>query len=364
MADMDKKTARPNKRMTHYDNSCMMGLGKSGTCVLALALLMTMISCGRNESPVSECKSPMEALKNYEGYLDKLPDEGGATEELINVLKNWMILDDSVNAVIGRNCTHQEKAFCDSVYLALRDSIMGKIIGYADLHKRTLKDYLDIITAVIDMNPDSLFHGIIRTTHQFYTAMDTVPTFGLNNEETIRKYRQILKDTMRKGFEDKQDVLIFLRQEDRAFRSFLECLSVMGDIPLEEVRDMSSSLVKQIVMSGQNENPLLTTEEIVVLLTMRNNRRLLQNALQCVNDINSHKVSGTTQASAYMWMLLQPWLSFDGFSYSLMSEEQIRALYVLADETSECTVRLGSPEFPLDVEELPGLLIRTLITNL
>ena len=114
----------------------------------------------------------------------------------------------------------------------------------------------------------------------------------------------------------------------------------------------------------QGDNPTFTTSEVVILLTMRNNRRLLQNALQCVNDINNHKVKGGDQAAAYLWMLLQPWISFDGFALSLMSEAQIGTLKILATETPKCVVKLGKPQFPIDTDELPSLLIKTTITNL
>lgn len=163
---------------------------------------------------------------------------------------------------------------------------------------------------------------------------------------------------------DKRDLFTFLRNEDRAFRSFLGHLPTLGGIPLAKVRDGSSALMKEMIGLCQGDKPSFTTSEVVILLTMRNNRRLLQNALQCVNDINSRKVKGGDQSAAYLWMLLQPWISFDGFALSLMSDAQRGTLRTLAAETPKCIVKLGKPQFPIDTDELPSLLIKTTITNL
>lgn len=122
--------------------------------------------------------------------------------------------------------------------------------------------------------------------------------------------------------------------------------------------------MKEMIGLCQGDTPPFTTSEVVILLTMRNNRRLLQNALQCVNDINNRKVKGGDQSAAYLWMLLQPWISFDGFALSLMSDAQRGTLRTLAAETPKCIVKLGKPQFPIDTDELPSLLIKTTITNL
>lgn len=121
--------------------------------------------------------------------------------------------------------------------------------------------------------------------------------------------------------------------------------------------------MKDMVELAQGERPVLTIKEVVILLTMRNNRRLIQNALQCVNDVNAHKVKGKDQSAAYMWMLLQPWVSFDGCAYSLMSDAQMNWMNTLATETPKSITKLGKVNFPIDTEELPSLLIKTALTN-
>ena len=47
-----------------------------------------------------------------------------------------------------------------------------------------------------------------------------------------------------------------------------------------------------------------------------------------------------------------------------MSNAQTGTLRTLAAETPKCIVKLGKPQFPIDTDELPSLLIKTTITNL
>jgi len=90
----------------------------------------------------------------------------------------------------------------------------------------------------------------------------------------------------------------------------------------------------------------------------------MQNALQCVNDITTGKVGKDEQAAAYMWMLLQPWVSFDSYAFTLMSEAQLKTMRILATQTQKCIDKLGNPDFPISPDDLPGLLIKTFITTL
>jgi hypothetical protein len=63
-------------------------------------------------------------------------------------------------------------------------------------------------------------------------------------------------------------------------------------------------------------------------------------------------------------MLLQPWLSIDGFSYTLLSQEEKKSLEKLATEMPHTFSRLESGHFPIDLNELPSLLMKAYIDNL
>ena len=350
--------------MTNYPSKKTM-LRQIAALLPVLILVLSVSACKDGNYGFPQKTGADAALEDYESFLRSVSKRKSlSTQELASSVLEWKALDDSVSAAMFRDSVHTDRAAIDSAYLTLRDSITDRLASLANSRKRSFQDYLDFALAVNKPRLDSLSMQFMMSAHRFYASMDSVPVFGLDNASTIHRYEDILDNAVQRGFRDKRDLFTFLRNEDRAFRSFLDHLPTLGDIPLAKVRDESSALMKEMVELCQGDNPAFTTSEVVILLTMRSNRRLLQNALQCVNDINSRKVKGGDQAAAYLWMLLQPWISFDSFSLSLMSDAQTCMLRTLASETPKCIVRLGKPQFPINTDELPSLLIKTMITSL
>lgn len=339
-------------------------LRASVACLTIMVLTLTACS-GKQEAEQKQYRDATEALSDYKSYLQKISSSKSATtKEIITLAKEWKELDDNIAKQFFEKAYTEEAGASDSIYINTRIACVDALGNLAEKEKRSLADYLDLVTALNEQRGDSITQELVKSVHQFYGKLDATPSYGVGNAETVVRYERTLQDALDKGLHSKQDVFAFLKAEDKAFRSFLEHLPTLGNIPLEKVRDNSSLVMKQIVDLAAEENGVFQPTEVVTILTMRNNRRLLQNALQCVNDIRSGMVSKGGQSAAYMWMLLQPWVSFDSYAFSMMSEAQMKTMQILAKETSGCIDKLGKPDFPFDIEELPSLLIRTFISTL
>ena len=83
-----------------------------------------------------------------------------------------------------------------------------------------------------------------------------------------------------------------------------------------------------------------------------------------MTDVQTLSFKDSNQATAYLWMLLQPWLSIDGFSYTLLSQEEKESLEKLAAEMPQAVSKLESGRFPIDLNDLPALLMKAYIDNL
>ena len=72
------------------------------------------------------------------------------------------------------------------------------------------------------------------------------------------------------------------------------------------------------------------------------------------------------QAQAYIWMLLQPYSSLDGFCLALLSAEEREQLDMLASQTPDAFRELGRMLHPGDnrLDELPGMLMEAFIHTL
>ncbi len=330
--------------------------------VLAVVVMLFLGSCGSKPKVQAKAEySTADALSDYALYVERISAKKNVdTKDFISLVQEWKELDDTIANRLLIGADTENVANADSVYVNLREKIVDGFANMVDARQRSLNDYLEVLVALTKPSPDSL----VTSMHRFYGSMDGTKTYGLGSAATIVRYEQMLSETIAKGLHTKQDVFAFLRDEDRSFRSFLEHLSTLGDVPLLKVRDNTSALLKQIVEQAADKDGVFAPHEVVTIITMRNVRRLMQNALQCVNDINAGKVGDTDQAAAYMWMLLQPWVSFDAYAFTTMSEAQFKTMRILATQTPKCIVKLGNPGFPVSIDELPALLIKTYITTL
>ena len=60
----------------------------------------------------------------------------------------------------------------------------------------------------------------------------------------------------------------------------------------------------------------------MVYMSMRTVRRLLQNSVVCVTDINQRDMLSQSQGNAYLWMIIQPFISIDQFAIATLTPRE------------------------------------------
>ena len=68
----------------------------------------------------------------------------------------------------------------------------------------------------------------------------------------------------------------------------------------------------------------------MLYLSMRVNRRIIQNALAVKRDMDNGLQLNDIQISNYRWMAIQPFISIDNYSMSTLTEEQEEQLKSIA----------------------------------
>ena len=280
---------------------------------------------------------------------------------MISLTKEWHTTGDSVRRCIDRNATDAETDYSIR-FAALNDSISVCMENMVDSRPRSYTDYLSVLSALDDVEKDAVSDSLIASVHRFYDKAGTAPVFAGNDRAIIRRYERILDDAIDKGFNSKQDVFRFLHDEDVAFRSFLKHLPTLGGFSLESISSKSKLLTTRMFNLAAGHTPMFTKAEIVLILTIRQNRRVIQNSHKCLEDIRTLKLTDANQQTAYLWMILQPWIIIDEFSYSLLDQEQLELLESIAAETGKAPKKLPGSRFPIDVETLPSTLIKTRIS--
>lgn len=110
----------------------------------------------------------------------------------------------------------------------------------------------------------------------------------------------------------------------------------------------------------------LTSEDAMVYMGMRTCRRLLLNAQICADQIKVGKIKSESQANAYLWMTLQPFLSMDALAVSMLTEAQQKQMMEIANSYPKLSERLADKKY-VDLEHLaqiPTQLMRLYISVL
>ncbi|MEI3136786.1 MAG: hypothetical protein V8T66_10125 [Phocaeicola sp.] len=98
---------------------------------------------------------------------------------------------------------------------------------------------------------------------------------------------------------------------------------------------------------------------------MRTGRRLLLNAKVCNEKLKRGIVKDSQYANAYLWMMLQPYLSIDALAITMLTPEQIRLMTDMAKDYPAIISRLdGKHLIDRDVStKIPNQLIRLYIST-
>ena len=135
---------------------------------------------------------------------------------------------------------------------------------------------------------------------------------------------------------------------------------VITRLALAKQRSMAD-VVKLKVGTSASRKAMLTSDEFrsARQYYLDFNRRILQSAETCRNDIKAQKPLDNKQSANYRWLLIQPFLAMDNYATAMLTPQQEQTLTHLAEELpmllayvdgkaavkrEENQARLGSPE--------------------
>ena len=163
---------------------------------------------------------------------------------------------------------------------------------------------------------------------------------------------------------DKQQLLKYLEIEDRHFRTFLSHITDYSNMGLGNIIKNTKIICSQIFRSASNGR--LQSDYTMVYMSMRTDRRLLQNATVCNDLLKAKKVKDGLKVNAFLWMVIQPYLSMDSFSITMMTEKQTKQYMSIAENYSQLIDNLAAVGL-VDKEtaqQLPMQITRLYISSL
>ena len=89
-------------------------------------------------------------------------------------------------------------------------------------------------------------------------------------------------------------------------------------------------------------------------MSMRTARRLLQNSLRCIDNINHLPMQNSLQRNAYLWMIIQPYISIDNLTIASLTEAEKSNLREISSQLSKS--KNFAKAFDIELQSLNYLL--------
>ena len=332
-----------------------------GTCAVPAAVF-TLTSCGGGSGkPYGEVQNTPAGI--YREYLSGLRTQDGLSfEGLTARLGQWQTVRDSVSAHIRRDTLWRSHTDTRKECLLLHDSM--ELSRLARSRPRTYKEVLALKECFSPYAEDGELHRSAQEIRPFFASLDSRMAYRGGKEQLLSAYRTLLSETQRKGIHGHGDLTRFIEKEDALFRAFLARLNDYNDMDLSDITRDTEKCCAEVFRAAERQE--ITYKEAMIYMAMRTNRRVIQNVRACLDGVQRGEVATSRQAHAFIWMILQPYASLDGFCLTLLSPRDKEALDRIATETPGAfsTLRKILPSENDRLEELPGMLIEIHIATL
>lgn len=295
--------------------------------VLLLALLCSSVLVGCEEHP--SFKTSVDAVEGCKKELAELKEmDDVSVENLAKATSAWLEIQDSAYSVFSRDTTINLRSPVAMAYFVVSDSIRGELKRLAFANPRSLRDvmYLKLNTATARKKIEK--SDVYKEALDFYDKLDKQDTYP-NLIKTLIVYSALLHNA--KPFKHESELLGFISEEDRCFRSLMKFLSQVSNEQLQQLTDATASIFDGLYSSvGRKVDDV--NDRTMLYLTMRFNRRIVQNALACKQDVENGKKLSRLQRANYRWMLIQPFMAIDDYSTAALTSKQKEELLDMSNE--------------------------------
>ena len=193
--------------------------------VLLLALLCSSVLVGCEEHP--SFKTSVDAVEGCKKELAELKEmDDVSVENLAKATSAWLEIQDSAYSVFSRDTTINLRSPVAMAYFVVSDSIRGELKRLAFANPRSLRDvmFLKLNTATARKKIEK--SDVYKEALDFYDKLDKQDTYP-NLTKTLIVYSALLHNA--KPFKHESELLGFISEEDRCFRSLMKFLSQVSN---------------------------------------------------------------------------------------------------------------------------------------
>lgn len=354
----DKRNGRPVKSNSHNDRIL-------ATCIATAIAAFMLTACSDGNGGKSFHTSD-EAIKEYYSFLTTLrKSDKMSTQALAKTVKDWRVLDDSVASCIAHDSIGTPHSYPYPAYRKINDFIHVELCRMAMSRQRSYNDLLYLREQTSPYVTDEDLRQTVRKVQPFFSSLDSLPIYNKGGKRAVMsRYLQYLQKISKEGIHNKESLLAFIKEEHSHFKAFLQYLPECADNNVSDIRDYTEQCCVQILRAADRKE--LSHKDAMVCLAMRTNLRLIRNAQAAIEDLRSVRVKSEKTLHAYLLMMVQPFMSMDELSVSVLSDKDKEDFYKVADvlpkemDNLATTLRLDRKR----MSDLPMLMMKIYVTRL
>jgi len=325
--------------------------------LLALILSPLLISCSNSKAEL-DFKDGKDALNYYSGYLEHIKGEKTSnSKSFVKEIQQWKQITDTVYKFIKADSLLSQDVAINERLFSIHDSIRSEMLRLTETWKCSYQDVISIKEATTPYRNDDDIKKAVTEAEPFFLSLDTINIGKINTKKALAKYRFLLKITKENGINSIDELKSYLRQEDIAFRCFLQNINDLDGESLSDITKDTDKICKSIFEASRIGK--IPSKEVMIYMSIRTIRRLLQNSLVCVEEIESNNVKDANQVNAYLWMIVQPFISIDDFTIATIADQDRKKFSELARQLPH-SIKFAK-SFNIDQRTLNTLLPQQLL---
>lgn len=272
-----------------------------------------------------------EALEEYRSFLCSLQkDKSMNADNMKKKILEWRELSDTVFSFLRKDSVFSMNSTKGMEYYTINDSIKTELYRLTETWKCSFNDIINIKELTSQYYKDEDINQAVSDATPFFVSLDSANIPKLSKEKAIELYRDVLTEVGNKGINNFDELLTFIRIEDYAFRTFLPHLHELENDRISDITRKTERICHNIFIETQKGT--MPSREVLIYMSMRTVRRLIQNSVACVDDINKREMKSREQANAYLWMIIQPYTNIDALAISTLTAENKKDLKYIAEQ--------------------------------
>lgn len=329
--------------------------------ILVLFATITLLSCSDSKYDF-RFGSTDDALEYYQKFCNETKGEKSfASKDVAPILNKWHEVRDTVLSYLQKDSAYYAHSWIPHKYSSIDDSIRFHLLNTMLEQNYTMKDIAIIKRGSSVYAQDEDVIKSAKEIEPFFSRLDSIHIYNTNKESTLLMYRDFLRGTLENGVRNIDDLKVFVKIEDRIFRTFLYHLAEMDGENLSDITKNTEEICNSIFRSASQGE--LDSKETLLYMSLRSNRRILLNAETCISAFRSHRKMTPSQLNAYYWMSIQPFVAIDPFGMAVLSDSDFNRICNVADKVHRIDRNGQAGEDSGKISQMIKLILKMYLTT-